>query len=116
MGERFDEQPWAPLADSTVESKSAAGLDPRILHATLALRESLTTGADGSFTVVNDNGLWFGTSIDYAKFHQKGTSRMPQRKVIEFNVANRRSFTREIQRYVARGEAGLVSGGARGLV
>src|SRR4051794_11741673 len=69
MSQRFDDQPWEPLAESTVLAKDAAGLDPRILHATLALRDSLTKpAAPGMFEVITDSGLTFGTSIDYAIF------------------------------------------------
>lgn len=111
MALRFDEQPWEPLAESTVASKSAMGLDPRILHATLALRDSLTKpAAAGMVEVVSDRSLHFGTSIDYAIWHDRGTSRMPQRKIIDFSQANLRAFSKEIQRYAVHGETGLVPG------
>lgn len=93
MAARFDDQPWEPLAESTVAAKSAAGLDPRILHATLALRDSLTKpAAAGMVEVVSNRSLHFGTSIEYAPWLDKGTSSMPARKIIDFSQANLRAF------------------------
>jgi phage gpG-like protein len=110
--ERFDRQGpgWAPLAESTLASKSAAGLDPRILHATLALRKSLTEHGGDNVEVITDQGLTFGSSVAYGAFHRSGTSVMPARDPMDFSVTNLRSFTLEIQRYAVHGETGLVPG------
>lgn len=110
--EKFDRQGpgWEPLADTTVASKAAAGLDPRILHATLALRESLTEHGGDNIEIISDHGLTFGSSVAYGAFHKSGTSVMPKRDPMDFSVTNLRSFTREIQRYAVHGETGLVPG------
>ena len=67
---------WAPLAASTIKRK---GHD-RILVETGALRDSLVTiGGPGNVHEAMQRGMVFGTDVEYALFHQTGTSRMPAR-------------------------------------
>jgi|SRR5215831_3577451 len=63
-------QHWPPPADP------ARKIDSRLLVATGALRDSLTSPASGQ---VGEMSLSFGTDVPYARFHQHGTSRMPAR-------------------------------------
>lgn len=104
--ERFDAQGpgWAPLAESTVAQKSSEGLDPRILHATLALRQSLTEPGGENFAHITSQGLHFGSSNPYGGFHQKGTVSLPVRKVLDFDEGHVRAFTRELQRWMVHGD------------
>jgi phage gpG-like protein len=42
--------------------------------------ESLVTiGGDGNISETSHRGMLFGTDVEYAIFHQEGTSRMPAR-------------------------------------
>lgn len=67
---------WAPLKPSTIKRK---GHD-RILIESGALRESLVhVGGPGNITEVMPRGMLFGADVEYAIFHQQGTSRMPSR-------------------------------------
>jgi phage gpG-like protein len=93
---------WAPLADTTIAAKAAAGLDPHILQATRGLMESLTGGAN-HIREISDDSLVFGSSDPKGKFHQKGTSRMPARKPVDFTELDRRGFVRTLQRYIVEG-------------
>jgi hypothetical protein len=81
---------WAPLAESTIRQKAAAGypLDPLIR--TGALRDSLTQESAAAKTTRLT--MEWGSGVDYAKYHQEGTPRMPQRKVIDIDVDARRRF------------------------
>jgi len=63
-------QHWPPPADP------ARKIDSRLLVATGALRNSLTSPATGQVTEMT---LSFGTDVPYGRFHQFGTSRMPAR-------------------------------------
>lgn len=108
--EQFDSQGerssggWAPLADSTVLYKAANDLDPRILHATLALRDSLTDRTDSAHEeVVSPEGFMFGSDVGYGEYHQHGTKNMPMRKPVELTVADREAFVKTLQRYVVEG-------------
>ena len=68
--------PWAPLKPSTVKRKGHS----RILFESGALMASLVTvGGPGNINAVSERGLLYGTDIEYAIFHQDGTSKMPAR-------------------------------------
>lgn len=91
---------WQPLAPSTLDRKSASGIDPRILHgATGALERSLTGSGDGNIAVTRHDGLDFGTTVDYAKYHQQGRG-VPMRKVAQFPDSARRHWIKTIQDHV----------------
>lgn len=95
---------WAPLKPSTLAKKAAEGLSPNILQATGALMDSLTGAGGANREVVTRDELIFGTTLAYGGFHQRGTSRMPQRKPIEFSETDRRGFMKTLQRYVVTGQ------------
>lgn len=105
--QRFDRQGpgWARLKPATVERKVRAGLDPRILRATEEMRQSLVGRGTGHVEEVTAASLRFGTTVPYAKFHQTGTSRMPQRRVVDFTEAQKREITKRLQRWIVTGEA-----------
>lgn len=69
---------WTPLAPATVKRK---GHDT-ILVETTHLASSLIRQGSDAIRVVDDTGLTFGTSVEYATFHQTGTSRLPQRAMV----------------------------------
>ena len=101
---RFGSGGWAPLAPSTVAAKQAAGLDPRILHATRRLRDSLTEpGHPDQIAIARPDGLDFGSTVPYAAFHQHGTSRMPRRRPVQLPESMRRQIPRMIQRGIIIG-------------
>jgi phage gpG-like protein len=96
---------WAPLAASTVAYKAMEGLDPRILHATLALRNSLTQKDDSNAQwLIDPLGIFFRSDVEYGAFHQSGTSKMPQRRPVEFTEVDRQHFVTQLQRYIVHGE------------
>ena len=96
--------PWAALADSTVLYKSQQNLDPRILHATLDLRNSLVNPADSdAINLITDDSLTKGTNVDYAIFHRKGTAKMPKRDPADLNEIQKRGYVKTLQRWVVEG-------------
>jgi phage gpG-like protein len=62
---------WAPLAPSTIAAKGHS----TILVDTGRMFESLTTpqGTQDTVWMTGDNWFTFGTSVEYAHFHQTGT-------------------------------------------
>lgn len=99
---------WTPLAPSTLEAKARQGLDPRVLHATDALRDSLTIrGAEHQQLIIQPQFMVLGTTLDYAGYLQTGTRKMPARKPLGFPVGQRRKAVKRIQRFVVTGEVGL---------
>lgn len=97
---------WAPLAPSTLLAKAQRGLDPRKLHATLALRRSLTSRGGDHVRRIYPDRMEVGTQVDYAIFHQHGTSRMPRRRPVELRGSDRRRWIKVLQRFLVYGEVG----------
>lgn len=86
MGERMDSEgrgSWEPLSPSYAAAKAARYPGKPILQASGAMYDGLT--ADRSKYSVHritvDSGEW-GTDAPYARYHQDGTGRMPQREII----------------------------------
>lgn len=94
---------WAPLAPATVEYKSRHHLDPRILHATLRLRKSLTqrTHPDHVYRASADE-MFVGSSVEYGVHHQFGAprARLPQRRPVEFDEPFKRAIVKTMQRHI----------------
>lgn len=96
---------WAPLAPSTVTGKAKAGLDPRTLHATRTLRNSLSRqGAPGNVREIKSDEMFVGTSVEYARYHQMGTKHMPRRRPVELTVNRRRMWMKILQRFLVEGD------------
>lgn len=105
---RFDDEGpgWAPLAESTLAQKARQGLNSGILDATGRLRQSLSSiGAPDQLLIIHDGLLVFGTTVPYAGVHQRGSSRVPQRKVIDLQEGDKRLIVKTIQRWVIEGIA-----------
>ena len=99
---------WAPLALSTIDSKARAGLDPRILHATLDLRRSLTEKDDSAhFEHITPVSLTLASQVEYGKYHQTGTLKMPRRRPVEFTEVDRQHFVKTLQRWIVEGKGEL---------
>jgi hypothetical protein len=62
---------WPPLADATRERKAQQGLDPHIMVATGALRDSLTAGHIGKSRRKSKTVMHFGTSVYYANMQTR---------------------------------------------
>lgn len=73
---------WAPLQPQTAAWKVAHGLPPVPLMPS-ALQASLTS-LTGPVNVIGPKAAEFGTTVDYAKFHQYGAPRahLPARRVV----------------------------------
>jgi phage gpG-like protein len=95
---------WAELAESTVKNKQRLGLRPEILRATDALLNSLTSPDDANqLKIIQPNMLAFGSMMPYAKLHQSGTSKMPQRRPIDLTLQNKVAILKTLQLFLARG-------------
>lgn len=92
---------WAPLAPSTKAYKKQAKLDPRILHATLRLRDSLTQSShpDHVYRASADE-MFVGSKVEYGIHHQFGTSRMPRRRPVEFTENFRSNIVKALQSHL----------------
>lgn len=95
---------WAPLSPKYAAWKSTHYPGKPILERTGALRESLTERPFG-VEVITPTGMVLGSGIDYGRYHQAGTSRMPQRRPVELPEGERRQWVNLIQRFIVTGRA-----------
>lgn len=105
---------WAPLKPSTIEAKMRKGHDPRIMHATLALRLSLTQRhAPGAIRKISRDELVLGTSVKsdkgfpYPAAHQNPQKGQTRRRVIELTPARRRDWMKVLQRHLVGSDSVL---------
>lgn len=96
---------WAPLKPTTVAAKVASGLDPRVLHATLRLRRSLTSefSTDHVFRISFDE-MFVGSKVPYGVHHQFGTKKMARRRPVEFNDPLRKRWVKIMQSWIFKAE------------
>ncbi len=92
----FTGEPWAELSPITIERK---GHD-RILFDTGRLMASLTSdSADAIREIITDvhtPTMSFGTSVEYAAFHQEGTKYMPARPPLGITDVGMAQLTEDI--------------------
>lgn len=84
---------WPGLAASTLAQKAAHGYPADPLVRTGDLRESLVN--PGRAAQSSGDTLIYASDVDYAGYHQDGTSKMPQRKVIDLRTDDRRRLEQE---------------------
>lgn len=90
---------WPALADSTIRRKEGRWpLDPLIR--TGDLKSSLVD--PGRAADSGPQHMIWSTDVDYARFHQEGTSRMPMRQVVPdpFRVEDRRKVEAAMVTYI----------------
>lgn len=72
---------WAPLNSEYSAWKQTEFPGRPIMQATGRLRDSLTR-LDGPANQIRLTTAQFGTDVEYARFHQYGTTRMPKRQIV----------------------------------
>lgn len=94
---------WAPLDAEYGSWKSAnfPGTPPMIRSGKLF--QDLVT-LRGAENVVSRNYAQFGTSIEYAKFHQYGTRKMPKRQILFEPAGFAEEVTAYARKYIIDGE------------
>ena len=83
---------WAPLDASYAAWKAMNFPGQKKMFLSGKLFRSVSELSDKSVNKVNRLSAEFGTNVEYAKFHQYGTTKMPARKII----FEPRGFTRDI--------------------
>jgi len=90
---------WADLAPSTVRGK---GHDTILVDTGGLMREATDRGN----VLITDTFMHYSLpdrEDQIGRFHQSGTERMPQRRVVEFTDMDRRVMVRKIQSWVLTG-------------
>lgn len=92
-----DSGPWVALSPRYAATKGGGG----ILVRSGALMASLT-GGSGELREETKDSLRIGSGVKYGLYHQLGTRRMPQRKVIDLSERNKARLMRVLQGYLVR--------------
>jgi phage gpG-like protein len=87
---------WAPRSDSKSYTH------PPLVGPSGKLMRSLTS-LFGPPNVITPRSATFGTNVEYAKFHQYGTTKMPARKIIFEPRGFGEDLSRKAANYVANG-------------
>jgi phage gpG-like protein len=100
---RFDTgKGWRALDAQTKARKAREGIDPRPLHGVTGdLAESLTRrGARGQVRDVGDIEGIFGTTVYYARFHEKGEGGVPKRRLVQMTRDTREHISTNILKWL----------------
>lgn len=112
MGRQFETQGaylqngemWAPLSPEYAKRKPDPPSPFGILYLTGDLYRSLSNADDPQHVMqVGKHEGTYGSTVPYGKYHQTGTSKMPQRKIIIARGALYELFMRAIEGWVIRG-------------
>lgn len=95
---------WQPLSSAYEKQKVAKygtfALLAGTLIATEALYKSLTRETGDSIVDIQKDGIAIGTRLSYAKYHQRGGGRLPQRKIIDFSEKQKTGMMKKIQKKI----------------
>ncbi len=89
---------WKPLSRPYAKQKAQRyGVQP-ILRATGRLESSLTGETSDTVLFKQKQEFGIGTSLEYAKFHQRGGGNLPKRPVIDFSDGQKRELQKGMQK------------------
>jgi phage gpG-like protein len=92
---------WPPLSPKYAKWKALHYPGKPILRRTDELFESLTIGP--AIRITEPQLLVIGSDVDYGRYHQTGTDRMPRRRPVELTENRRREWVRILQRFIVTG-------------
>jgi phage gpG-like protein len=97
-------KPWEPLAPRTLANKRRYGYPRDILVRTHDLRDEMTKRPFGVESF-DHHGAVAGTNLPYARYHQRGTDRMPRRRIVDARRVRAEGVTgRAVINWVVHGE------------
>ena len=100
-GSRLERSRWQPLAPATLEDRARKGFPPGpILTRTGTLREGFVATLGSDYVRVHND-------VPYYEYHQLGTPRMPQRRMIVFPERLKQEVVRVFTRFINEALRGL---------
>ena len=91
---------WAPLSPKYAAYKlSKVGSQPILVY-TGRMRQSLIEKTGDNIREIGTDRMRWGTSTPYAIWHQRGTSKMSQRKIIDLTEDDRMALMKALQRFL----------------
>lgn len=98
---------WAPLSPRYGKWKAKVKPGRPLMVFSGDLKQTMTVKGKGIY-IVRSNSMTVGTAIPYAKYHQKGTTHMPARKLIgQPRKADTREFGKILQRHIIGERVGV---------
>lgn len=96
----YEEGPgWEPLSPAYAEWKSRVAPGETILRLSSRLYQSLAQESSDSIRDIQDTRARFGTRVPYARFHHRGTSKMPRR---HFMKIDRQKLRENLHAFIAK--------------
>jgi phage gpG-like protein len=93
---------WQPLSPRYAEWKAKKYPGRPIMVLSGLLKESLLGDNPYSVELVTPKSMEVGTVINYAIYHQKGTSKMPARPLIQLTEDDKKRWIKFIQAYLVK--------------
>jgi phage gpG-like protein len=96
---------WKQLSPSWAARKNELDLDPRILHATEALRDSMTVRGDPAMDLrITNRSITLDSRLPYARVQDEGggKSKLPARPYADFTEGDVNRWSRIIEEYLIR--------------
>lgn len=102
---------WAPLSPKYAAWKSSRFPGTPTLVRTTKLFRAVKS-LDGANTIITPKFARLGVSVDYAKFHQYGTTRMPKRQIIFVPVEFRKMLGSKMASHIIQAANSFPSKGS----
>lgn len=93
---------WVPLSPGYAAWKAKHAPGRPLLVQSGKLRQSLTERGGEHIEEIRADSLRLGTEVPYAIYHQKGTRRMPARKLVELSETDKTRWTKRIQAFLVQ--------------
>jgi phage gpG-like protein len=93
---------WQPLSPRYAEWKAKKHPGRPIMVLSGLLKESLLGDNPYSVENITPKSMEVGTVVNFAIYHQKGTSKMPARPLIQLTDADKKRWVKYIQKYLVK--------------
>lgn len=93
---------WKPLSRPYAKRKAQRYGVKTILRASDALYKSLTEKTGDTVLLKDKQEFGIGTSLEYARYHQRGGKKLPKRPVIDFSEAQKTQLAKGMQRDILK--------------
>lgn len=91
---------WAPLTPRYAAQKEKVFPGQPIMRASDRLFQSLTDQTADSVVEIEAQEMTFGTEVPYARYHQRGEGRNPQRKILVVTEEDRRQLKKIVRAHL----------------
>lgn len=91
---------WAPLSPAYAARKARIYPGMPILRASDRMFRSLVDQSSDSIAELEPREMTYGTRAPYARYHQKGTPKMPRRRILAITPEDRRYVQQAVRAHL----------------